>query len=126
MSNRSVNATCAPETPTDIADLQSQYDQLIGSLAEVVHLRWAIEENPGAAEQTFEQRHLHIHDQLHSIAKDIANRHVGALAAAALKARVLLDWCEHDRDDVVTKLTISLCREVLEIAGTGNNGVHAP
>jgi len=47
------------------------------------------------------------------------------LSALAVKARVLLDWCERDRDDVVSQLTMSLCRDVLRTNQVGQRPINA-
>ena len=123
MSKGPVNIERAvDDTLVDHTDLQSEYDRLVGSLHELTQLRNALEAEPAAAERVLEERREHVHDQLHAVATKIAQMDAHDLSAIALKARVLLDWCEHDRDDIVSKLTMSLCRDVLRVVKADNTG----
>jgi hypothetical protein len=127
MSNRPVNVKGAVRgTPVDLADLQSEYDRLLGSLGELTHVRRVLEADPAAADRALEKRRQHIQDQLHAVAKRIADKDAHTLSAVAVKARVLLDWCEHDRDDIVSQLTMSLCRDVLRAAKSDSSDQSVP
>ena len=120
MSKRPVNIERAvDDTLVDRADLQSEYDRLVGSLRELAQPRATLGAEPAAADRTLEERRSHVHDQLHAIATTIAQMDAHDLSAMALKARVLLDWCEHERDDIVSQLTMSLCRDVLRAVKAG-------
>jgi len=106
----------------DLTQLRFQYDKLSASLEEVMGLAGVLDADPTNGTQMLERRRGQIQDELHAIAKTIAANESQDMFGASIKARVLLDWCERDRDDVVTQLTVSLCRDVLRVARSSEGG----
>ena len=106
----------------DLTQLRFQYDKLSASLEEVIGLAGALHADPTRGDQTLERRRGQIQDELYTIAKTIAAKELQDVLGASVKARVLLDWCERDRDDVVTQLTVSLCQDVLRVARSSEGG----
>ena len=124
MPKRPVNLKSAVDAT--LADLQSEYDRLVGSLRELAHLRAALEANPTPADRLLEERRERVQDQLHAIAHKIAEEDAHDWSAVAVKARVLLDWCERDRDDIVNQLMVSLCRDLLRATKTDRSDQDVP
>ena len=106
----------------DLAQLQSSYDKLSASLEEVKRLAEFLNAGSAIDDQMLEHRQEQLYDELHAVAKTIAAREAQSVSGASVKARVLLDWCDHSRDDVITQLTVSLCRDVLRLARSGSGG----
>ncbi len=99
----------------DLTQLQTKYDKLSASLEEVTRLAEALDADPTVGDQLLERRRVQIQDELHAIARTIAAKESQDIFGARVKARMLLDWCEQDRDDVITQLTVSLSRDVLRV-----------
>jgi hypothetical protein len=107
----------------DLTQLQTKYDKLSASLEEVTRLAEALDADPTVGDQMLERRRVQIQDELHAIARTIAAKESQVIFGARVKARMLLDWCEQDRDDVVTQLTVSLSRDVLRVVrSSGGSG----
>ena len=107
----------------DLTQLQTKYDKLSASLEEVTRLAEALDADPTVGDQLLERRRVQIQDELHAIARTIAAKESQDIFGARVKARMLLDWCEQDRDDVITQLTVSLSRDVLRVVrSSGGSG----
>jgi hypothetical protein len=106
----------------DLTQLRFRYDKLSASLEEVMGLAGALHADPATGDQMLERRRGQIQDELYAIVKTIAAKESQDVLGASVKARVLLDWCERDRDDVVTQLTVSLCQDVLRVARSSEGG----
>jgi hypothetical protein len=107
----------------DLVQLQSRYEKLSASLEEVTRLAEALDADPTVGDQMLERRRVQIQDELHAIAKTIAAKESQDIFGARVKAKMLLDWCEQDRDDVIAQLTVSLSRDVLRVVqSSGGSG----
>jgi transcriptional regulator with XRE-family HTH domain len=105
----------------DLTKLQSSYDQLSASLEEVTRLAESLDAGSTIDDQMLERRQGEIYDELHTVARTIAAKESRDVSGAGVKARVLLSWCDPGSDDIITQLTVSLCRDVLRLwSGDGN------
>jgi transcriptional regulator with XRE-family HTH domain len=103
----------------DLTKLQSSYDKLSASLEEVTRLAESLDAGSTIDDQMLERRQGEIYDELHAVARTIAAKESQDVSGAGVKARVLLDWCDRRSDDIITQLTVSLCRDVLRLWSGG-------
>jgi hypothetical protein len=106
----------------DLAQLQSSHDKLSASLEEIKRFAESLDAGSTIDDEMLERRQGQIYDELHAVARTIAATGSQNVSGASVKARVLLDWCDQDSDDVINQLTVSLCRDVLRLARSGGGG----